>query len=109
MKAQAAKAASEGRHIPTSAERMAEVDAAEWQTAARRRGPGRPPKDKAIDLTGSAAAINKLQAKRTATAEGAAKAAKALKVNYARWIDVDKKVALKAVVLVKGSKALALR
>ena len=85
MKAQAAKAASEGRHIPTTAERMAEMDAAARQTAARRRGPGRPPKDKAIDLTGSAAVISKLQVKRKAAAEGAAKAAKALQASYARW------------------------
>ena len=89
MKAQAAHAASEGRHIPNTAERMAEMD------AAARQGGGRRP--------GSAAV------KRKAAADGAAKAAKALKVNYARWTDVDKKVALEAVVLVKGSTALALR
>ena len=46
--------------------------------------------------------------KRKAAADGAAKAAKALKVNYVRWTEADKKVALEAVVLMKGSKALAL-
>jgi hypothetical protein len=107
MKAHADKAAAEGRHIQTAAERMAEMDGVAQQAAARRRGPGRPPKDKAIDLTGSA--INKLQSKRKAAAEGAGKAAKALKANYARWTDADRKVALKAVDRVKGNKAHALR
>jgi hypothetical protein len=45
MKAKTAQAASEGRHIPTTAERMAEMDAAARQSAARRPGPGRPRKE----------------------------------------------------------------
>jgi hypothetical protein len=106
MKAHAAQAALEGRHIPSNAE----MGAAERQNPTRRRRPGRPPKEKAIDLTGSAAAVSKLQAKRKAAAEGAKKASKALKTKkYARWTDDDKKVALQAVALVNGNKADALR
>lgn len=102
---------AEGRQIRTADEQSAEAARlAAANAVPPPRGPGRPPKQRPIDLTDNDAQPQKLAAKRKFNAEETVAAAEHLgKKRYKSWSDDDKTVALSVVAQMNGNRANAMR
>lgn len=94
-----------GRTIVSADERFELQSQKQKIAALARRGPGRPPKEKAVDLT-SEQTDGKLQQKRQKVQQAAKTALEAMGTQkYHDWTDDDKRQALEALELMGGEVA----
>jgi hypothetical protein len=113
MKKSREKTLAAGDTIRSAAEQSAAQD--EELKLARsmappRAGPGRKKKQQPIDLTGRDSQPSSLAKKRKATTSDAAKAATNFQKRiYTAWTEDDRKVALDALVAIKGNRANTLK